>query len=100
MLRNMVLGLMLLGTPAMANGEQDPVAQDDSQKSATVRVEMLVVHATTKHTKVDVELKDIKKYFRNFKFTGYKLLKKRSTLITDKNSREFVIDGNRRVNIR
>ena len=100
MLRNILLGLLLLGTPATSFADDSAIAQASSQKSDMVKVEMMVVHATTKHTKVDSRLKNIKKYFKNYNFTGYSLLKKKGALIPDKGLRHFVIDGSRKVQVR
>jgi hypothetical protein len=100
MLRTLLLGFFLAvaSNAAIANG--DAIAQEQAQKQATVKVEMMVVHAHTKNNKVDKSLQSIKNYFRNYKFTGFNLLKKKQAMIPDKKSKSFIIVGNRRVSVR
>ena len=67
------------------------------QKIQSIRLEMLVVHATTANKAVDPQVRPLMKYFRNYKFTGFSLLDSQTAKINDNSARTFEIEGNRRV---
>jgi len=69
------------------------------QKIQSVRLEMLVVHATTEDKAVDPQVRPLMKYFRNYKFTGFSLLDSQTAKINDNSARTFEIEGNRSVTI-
>jgi len=69
------------------------------QKIQSIRLEMLVVHATTANKAVDPQVRPLMKYFRNYKFTGFSLLDSQTAKINDNSARTFEIEGNRSVTI-
>jgi hypothetical protein len=75
------------------------VVDSDGKKSEAIRLEMLVVHATTSNTAVDPQVRPLMKYFRNYKFTGFSLLDSQNSKLNDKTARTFLIEGNRKVTV-
>jgi hypothetical protein len=75
------------------------VVDAEGKKSESIRLEMLVVHATTSNTAVDPQVRPLMKYFRNYKFTGFSLLDSQNSKLNDKTARTFLIEGNRKVTV-
>ena len=69
------------------------------EKVQPVRLEMLVVHATTANKAVDPQVRPLMKYFRNYKFTGFSLLNSQTAKLNDNSARTFTIEGERNVTI-
>ena len=64
-----------------------------------VQLQFLVVHATVAHSDVDAELRPLMPYFENYKYTGFNLINTKSAQLKNKDKKQFVIQGNRRVTI-
>ena len=83
--------------PAMASDSGvfvvDANGAKDNKKVEAIRLEMLVVHATTANKAVDPQVRPLMKYFRNYKFTGFSLLDSQTARLTDKSARTFNIEG-------
>lgn len=77
----------------------DAKGAKDTKKVEAIRLEMLVVHATTANKAVDPQVRPLMKYFRNYKFTGFSLLDSQTAKLTDKSARTFNIEGDRTVTI-
>ena len=62
-----LLIMVLMFIPNMSNATPSEViiAEKDGKKSEAIRLEMLVVHATTSNTAVDPQVRPLMKYFRN-----------------------------------
>ena len=98
MFRMCLLALMLCSPIALA--EVEPiVAQASDAAKESIRLEMMVVHGTTTNNAVDPQLRHLMKYFRNYKFTGFKLIDSQSSKLLDKTAKTFTIEGNRKVTI-
>jgi hypothetical protein len=95
------LASVLLTPSAHAQDVMTPVVADakGEQKIQSIRLEMLVVHATTANKAVDPQVRPLMKYFRNYKFTGFSLLDSQTAKINDNSARTFEIEGNRSVTI-
>jgi hypothetical protein len=95
------LGSVLFTQPVYAQGITTTVVADvnGEQKIQSIRLEMLVVHATTANKAVDPQVRPLMKYFRNYKFTGFSLLDSHTAKINDKSARTFEIEGDRSVTI-
>ncbi len=93
-------GLMMI-QPVHANESSAVVVADAGNKAKVqpVRLEMLVVHATTANKAVDPQVRPLMKYFRNYKFTGFSLLNSQTAKLNDNSARTFAIEGNRNVTI-
>ena len=98
-----VFGLAsILFTPTVQAQEAMTTVVADAkgeQKIQSIRLEMLVVHATTANKAVDPQVRPLMKYFRNYKFTGFSLLDSQTAKINDNSARTFEIEGNRSVTI-
>ena len=68
------------------------IVDSDSDK---VKVQLLVVHATTKSEEVDPRLKNLLPYFSSYKYSSFKLLKEQENSLSDKSKERFVINGQR-----
>jgi hypothetical protein len=98
MLKTLLLTLILCSPTAIA--ETVPVvAQAPDKNKDSIRLEMMVVHGTTTNNAVDPQLRHLMKYFRNYKFTGFKLIDSQSSKLFDKTAKTFTIEGNRKVTI-
>ena len=86
------MSTLMMTTPAFA--EEPPVVDilADASTSA-LNVEVMVIHATTAHTKKDESIKHLLKYFANYKYTGYKLLKEHKSKLNDKQNQSFTLPG-------
>lgn len=95
------LGSVLFAQPVYAQEITTTVVADvnGEQKIQSIRLEMLVVHATTANKAVDPQVRPLMKYFRNYKFTGFSLLDSHTAKINDNSARTFEIEGNRSVTI-
>ena len=95
------LGSVLFTQPVLAQDIKTTVVADakGEQKIQSIRLEMLVVHATTANKAVDPQVRPLMKYFRNYKFTGFSLLDSQTAKINDNSARTFEIEGNRSVTI-
>jgi hypothetical protein len=60
-----------------------------------VKVQLLVVHATTKSKEVDPRLKNLLPYFSSYKYSSFKLIKEEGEKFSDKSQHRFVINGQR-----
>ncbi len=100
-----VIGMLLAGLmmvqPVHAQEASQIVVADagDKAKVQPVRLEMLVVHATTANKAVDPQVRPLMKYFRNYKFTGFSLLNSQTAKLNDNSARTFAIEGDRNVTI-
>jgi hypothetical protein len=102
-----VLSCVGIGTMSPALGNESSVnerivAEADNtatQRIESIRLEMLVVHATTANKAVDPQVRPLMKYFRNYKFTGFSLLDSQNAKLTDNSARTFTIEGERTVTI-
>jgi len=65
-----------------------------------VGVEVMVVHATQKETKVDPRLKDIMRQLRFTNFKGFKLLQEQDSVLTDGNDTTVSVAGGRKLKVR
>ena len=97
----MIMVFMLIPSLSFANPSNAEVfiVENDGKKSDPIRLEMLVVHATTSNTAVDPQVRPLMKYFRNYKFTGFSLLDSQNSKLNDKTARTFLIEGNRKVTV-
>lgn len=104
-IRNWMFGVVLslspfLGASASAAPADVIVAEGNGAKKVeSIRLEMLVVHATTANKAVDPQVRPLMKYFRNYKFTGFSLLDSQTAKLTDKSARTFSIEGDRTVTV-
>ena len=86
----LLMSTLMLGTPAMAE-EAKPVQVIAQASTAALNVEVLVIHATTAHTNKDEKIGHLIKYFANYKYTGYKLLKEYKADLDDKQDKSFTL---------
>ncbi|MEC7985899.1 MAG: hypothetical protein VX278_12100, partial [Myxococcota bacterium] len=100
-----LLATFLFSNPVLAAGDSRTMLdtiQDwtvaDAQKGP-LEVEVLVIHATTKHKKQDKNISHLIKYFENFKYTGYKLLDSENVKLIDKQNKQISILGNRNIRL-
>jgi len=68
------------------------LADSESDK---VKIQLLVVHATTKSDEVDQRLTNLLPYFSSYKYSSFKLLKEQENSLSDKSKERFVINGQR-----
>jgi len=86
------MSTLMMTTPALA--EELPAVEILADASTTaLNVEVMVIHATTAHTKKDESISHLLKYFANYKYTGYKLLKEHKSELNDKQDRSFTLPG-------
>ena len=97
-MRALLLSLIFISPIALA--ENVPVVvQAPEKEKEKVRLDMMVVHGTTTNNAVDPQLRPLMKYFRNYRFTGFKLIDSQSANLFDKTAKTFAIEGNRKVTI-
>ncbi|MAA79767.1 MAG: hypothetical protein CL916_10955 [Deltaproteobacteria bacterium] len=88
----LLMSTLMMSTPALAEEPSVTEILADATKSA-LNVEVMVIHATTEHTKKDESIKHLLKYFANYKYTGYKLLKEHKSELNDKQDQSFTLPG-------
>jgi hypothetical protein len=82
-----------MATPVLADQPVYESAITDASSQAPLEVEVLVIHATTEHTKKDDGIKHLLKYFANYKYTGYSLLKDHTSKLNDKQQKVISLPG-------
>ena len=93
-------GLLLFSTPIFASEPMDAVAEDTSQSQSVVEVELKVIHGTSSHKNIDPRIKDLMPHLKNYRFTGFKLLKSESAKIPDNEMKHFPIMSGKSVTVR
>jgi hypothetical protein len=93
-------GLLLFSTPALATESTDGLAEDSSNKQSIVEVELKVIHGTRSHSNIDPRIKDLMPHLKNYRFTGFKLLKSESAKIPDNEMKHFEISRGKSVTVR
>jgi len=95
-----------VSSPARADGpgsgHRRPGAQQSNRsapKAAKVDLQLLVVHATDSHERVDPKLKALTRYLSHLRFTGYELLETHRVHIGAHGEDSFTIAGDRKVYI-
>ncbi len=89
--------------PDVAQAQQRQPTRNQPTKAPVpnrVGVEVMVVHATQKETKVDPRLKNIMRQLRFTNFKGFKLLQEQDTVLTDGNDTTISIAGGRKLKVR
>lgn len=81
-----------------ANKSQEEVRRS-APRSGKVEVQLMVVHATDSHSKVDARLSRLKRYLSHLRFTGYELLDTHRAQLSTRGSETFAIAGGRKVTI-
>ncbi len=103
-LATLVLGLSLT-VDAFAQSRppppRDPVVTNPSRpkEAARVEVEVLVIHATEAHTRVDPNLRSLMRHVKHLKFTGFSLLSKSTVTVGDGQNESMNIVGSRRLKV-
>jgi len=94
----LLLAVVLAASPAvLAQGRAG--GDKAGQQAARVTLELPVVHATSAHSRVDPRLKDVARYLKNLRYTGYELLGTQRAQLSNKGSQTFAIVGNRKVKV-
>jgi hypothetical protein len=82
--------------PANKAGEE---TRRPAPRGGKVEVQLMVVHATDSHSRVDVRLSRLTPYLSHLRFTGYELLDTHRAQLSTRNSETFPIAGGRKVTI-
>ena len=93
-------GLLLFSAPAMASDADVSIAEGSQAKQSIVEVELKVIHGTRSHSNVDPRIKDLMPHLKNYRFTGFKLLKRETAKIPDKEMKHFEISRGKSVTVR
>jgi hypothetical protein len=88
-----LMGLCVLGTPVLAEESMSEPVVAEAETQSPIEIEVLVIHATTEHTKKDDSIRHLLKYFANYKYTGYSLIKDHTTKLEDKQKKVFTLPG-------
>jgi hypothetical protein len=64
-----------------------------------VDVQLMVVHATNAHSRVDARLEGLLGHLRHLSYTGYDVIDTRSESLTSQQEATFPVVGNRRVKV-
>ncbi len=92
------LGLGLVGVAPQALAQSRPPAPAPSAPVAQkVAVEVMVVHATNAHTRVDARLKAMLSHLKHLNYTGYEVLDVRANDLTPGQESSFAIAGGKRM---
>ena len=94
-----VLIALALGVPSIADAQGRGGGTEAAQQSGKVTLELPVVHATSAHSRVDPKLKDVARYLKNLRYTGYELLGTQRAQLSSRGSQTFSIVGNRKVKV-
>ena len=76
----------------------DPPASNEP-RGARVRLTMPVVYATEAHSNVDNRLKDIARYLKHLRYTGFELLDTHQAELAPRGQQSFTLEGGRRVTV-
>ena len=90
-----IAGFLFFPNAAVAQGK-GPTPKS-SKVSKQIKVELMVVNATTENKQIDPSLRPMMKYFRNYKFTGFTLLDSQNAPLKDKTAKTFSVVGGRKV---
>jgi hypothetical protein len=92
------MGLLLAGAPLVA---ATPAAAEPAAApaKAKVEVELMVVHATNAHDRVDPRLQPVLQHLRFLQFKGFTLLSSEARPIAVGSGHTFPVVGDRRVTI-
>ena len=93
-------GLLLFSTPVLAGDKHDAIAEDSKKKQSVVEVELKVIHGTSSHKNIDPRVKDLMPHLKNYRFTGFKLLKSETAMIPDNEMKHFEISRGKSVTVR
>lgn len=95
--------LLVLGTVFMAVVPADAFAEAPRQQLAPVpskvTVEVMVVQATNKHSKVDDELRPVMQSLRHLRFTGFTVLSTNKLVIGERSDGSINVVGGRRLKV-
>lgn len=92
----LLLSALTAAPPAIAEGGNKSTSE---QRAGRVTLEMPVVYATTQHSRIDPELKNLVRYLRNLRYTGYELIDTKRVVLAPKGSDSYTLVGNRKVRL-
>lgn len=72
-------------------------AQVTEARAGKVGVQIMVVHATSAHSRVDARLSNLTRYLSNLKYTGYELLDTQQAQLAQDGSQSFNLEGGRKL---
>lgn len=91
---------MALGAPAVAQvPPRRPVPARPARVAQSVQVQLMVVHANNRHTRVDERLEALRAHLRHLDYTGYDVLQTQSETLSDGQEAQYSIAGNREVKV-
>lgn len=100
----LVAGLLLQPTSALSQGGRPPpnrpAPSAPAPVSGKVNVELMVVHGTDAHNRIDASLKPIMQHLRFMPHTGYTLLSQADHDINQGGHHGFPVEGGRRVDVK
>ena len=96
----LILGLFLFSLPSFAGESTEVYADNDSTTNSIVEVELKVIHATNAHKNVDERISHLMTHFKNYRYTGYKLLKDETAKIPDNEKKHWPLTGVKSVSVR
>lgn len=93
-------GTLLSATPALAQpASPRPAARPPQPAAGKVQVEVMVVHATNSHQRVDPRLGGVMKSLKFLKFQGFELLNTHTDGLSVGQEATFTVVGGRRVRV-
>ncbi len=96
-----LLALVAFAPEAWAQGRDAPTRPAPSASAAQqVDIEMMVVHATNDHDRVDPRLRSLLPHLRHLNYTGFDVLEVRRDELETREETTFAIVGERRMNVR
>lgn len=102
----LVAGLLSQSSVSWAQGGRPPPArptpsqQDAKPVTGKVDIQLMVVHGTDAHNRVDPDLKAIMKYLRYLPHKGYALLSSDDSALSVNSDHSFPVEGGRRVDVK
>jgi hypothetical protein len=99
MVKKIIFGLTLLCSPVYAEQVDEPIAEQKAKLAAKVTVEMKIIQATTNGNHIDKKIQNLSRHFKDLKYTNFKYLGNKVAEVSDKGSKQFIIEGNRRVRV-
>ena len=90
-------------TPAAQSTRPAPSASSSRGSSepmaSKVDVRIMVVYATTAHSRVDPRLNSLTRYLSHLRYSGYELLQTQSAQLSVNGTQTFTIEGGRKVTV-